>query len=419
MRPHVPSLRPLLCAPFLLGGFLGGCGSAAVVVPSAGASPDDAGTAADVQGTPELDASVSVDASSGTDAAAPPTGTIPVTRAACTPFGSAPRPLNTAENALFQPPCRGGGVSLSDFVDAEGTTRLACLYTPAAATQSHPLPLVVFIHPSVVGPDITSALSGIRGDLDTADLTGDPASPGFLLLEPAGRVVDDRYYPFPDNADSPGWDNWDRQMWPGGTRTVNGTAYPENVDATSFDHYIAEVVASNLVDPSRIYLMGWSNGSSMGVLYALNRPNIAAAAVYSAPDPFHAFNDPCPQTAITGTPSDDTSIQVFNPGVPIYHVHNDCDIAGLCPNSEYLSQSLLSANVDPISDQIITATQQSTGTCLATCGTNPYADYGSLTDPFGYLGNLPGFVAGTVNHMRWPSDWTSTMYAFLRNHPKP
>jgi poly(3-hydroxybutyrate) depolymerase len=343
---------------------------------------------------------------------------IPVTRAKCTPFGDPPRPLNATLNPGFHPPCSGGGKTLDDLVDGEGTKRLACLYTPKGASSTKKRPLVIFLHPSVIGPDITSALSAIRGELDTADLTGEGDRHGFFLLEPAGRVVNDRYYPFPDDANSPGWDNWNRQMWPGGARTVNGVVYPVNVDAQAIDGYLAEVLATGMVDESRIYVMGWSNGSALGILYTLNRPDIAAAAVYSAPDPFHCFNDPCTQAPVKGAPKDDTEIQVFHPDAPIYHVHNDCDIAGTCPNAEYLASVAKMNQVDTIDDQIITTLQQPTNTCAEICGTDPLANYGGTSDPAGYISNIPGYLQGTANHIRWPSNWTSAMFSFLKDHPK-
>src|SRR3546814_11813737 len=77
----------------------------------------------------------------------------------------------------------------------------------------------------------------------------------------------------------------------GQDRRVNGVTYPANVDAAAIDHYLELVLAQGKVDTRRIYIMGWSNGSAMATLYGLNRPQIAAAAIYLAPDAFGAFND--------------------------------------------------------------------------------------------------------------------------------
>ncbi|NKF20778.1 hypothetical protein [Solimonas marina] len=343
---------------------------------------------------------------------------IPVTREACTPFGDTPRPVETVLDNVWGATCiGGGGQSMDDWDDPDGNSRQACLYEPAAASDTHKLPLVIYFHPSLVGVDITLAVSNIRSQLDTADLTGDPDRPGFILLAPYGRVTE-RYYPLPDNAGSPGWDNWYRQLEPDvAARTVNGISYPENVDAATVDHYVQEVIDSGKVDTRRIYVMGWSNGSAMGILYSLNRPMVAATAVYSSPDPLAAFNDPCEQTPVAGAPTDDTQLQVLNPSVPIYQIHNACDIAGLCPNTLRMRDRLIAAGV-PFTNQTIDNLKQSADACEDICGTDPNAVPASLTDPLGYLQDLPGYTLGTTNHLTWPFGWTDQMFTFLREHPK-
>lgn len=44
----------------------------------------------------------------------------------------------------------------------------------------------------------------------------------------------------------------------------------------------------------------------MAYAYGLARPAIAAIGVYSAPNPYQAFNDPCPQTPVTAKPTSDS-----------------------------------------------------------------------------------------------------------------
>ncbi len=344
---------------------------------------------------------------------------IAVTRQACTPFGNPPRQLQPVSDGLFRATCLGGGgKDLEDWTDAEGTQRQACVYEPAAASADHRLPLVIYLHPSLVGVDLTLAVANIRSQLETADLSDDPQRPGFILMAPYGRVTT-RYYPFPDAGGTPGWDNWYRQLQPDvAARTVNGQSYPENVDAATIDHYLQEVLATGKVDEQRIYMMGWSNGSAMGVLYSLNRPMIAAAAVYSAPDPMAAFNDPCPQLPVVGAPKDDTELQLLNPSVPIYHVHNSCDIAGLCPNALRLKDRLSAAGV-PVEGRIIEGiSKQPVDQCLDVCGTNPNGVFANIAQPSGYLLDLPGYALGTANHLFWPRGWTDEMFGFLREHPR-
>src|SRR5215470_9326993 len=84
---------------------------------------------------------------------------------------------------------------------------------------------------------------------------------------------------------------------------AGGATYNENVDAASIDHFVAELLTTGKVDRQRIYLMGWSNGAAMALLYALNRLWVAAAAVYSAPDPFSALFDVCTQTPVGVAPA--------------------------------------------------------------------------------------------------------------------
>ena len=91
---------------------------------------------------------------------------------------------------------------------------------------------------------------------------------------------------------------------------VGKTVYPENVDAATIDHFIAETAGTGKVDTRRIYVTGWSNGAAMGLLYALNRPNVAAVAIYSGPDPFGALDDPCHQKPVSGAPANNIEVRI-------------------------------------------------------------------------------------------------------------
>jgi pimeloyl-ACP methyl ester carboxylesterase len=155
---------------------------------------------------------------------------------------------------------------------------------------------------------------------------------------------------------------------PNGDLTVNGTAFKENVDAATIDHFIQQQVATGMVDANRIYLVGWSNGSSMAFLYGANRSNIAAAAVYSAPDPFGALEDPCQQIPASGAPADRGHVRLFAAGLPTFQVVTSCD---------------------------------------AICGTNPNGD----------PNNLVANTVGASNHATWPVRQTPQMLQFLQQHP--
>jgi pimeloyl-ACP methyl ester carboxylesterase len=322
----------------------------------------------------------------------------------CTPFGNPPRPqvFNTTITTCF------GGVTTAPWLDGDGTLRSACLYEPSFASPARPLPLVVYVHPSLFTADTIPFATNLLELRDSADLSGDPARPGFILLAPQGRATA-HFYPSPDDQGT-GWDNWYRQLDPsGGPRIAGGRLYPQNVDAATIDHFIAAEVATGKVDTNRIYLTGWSNGSAMAVLYALNRPQIAAVAVYSSPNPFRAFDDPCPQTPTFSAPASTAQVRVFNRRLPAYHVHNDCDIGGICPNGELLRAQLEQLRLG-VEDVIIDTAQLPADTCLDACGTNPDADMDPEANPL-------GFTVGTANHVRWPLLWTEDMLAFFRDHP--
>lgn len=322
----------------------------------------------------------------------------------CNPFGNAPRTMVPDTSALT---CLGGTM-MPTWADPDGTPRRACLYEPALASAATPLPLVVYIHPSLFTAD-TLKVPGMNllDFQNTADLSGDPARPGFIVVAPEGRATN-HFYPQPDDQGT-GWDNWYRQVERRGRDVVvNGVTYPQNVDAATIDHFIDEEVATGKVDARRIYLVGWSNGSAMAFLYGLNRTRIAAAAVYTGPNPFEAFNDPCPQRPVAHRARSMAEIKLANRRLPIYHVHNACDIAGICPNGELLRAELLGLHAR-FTDVIIDASQQAVTTCDPGCGTNPNADMSPLDNP-------RGFTEGTQNHTRWPSAWTDDMLAFLRQY---
>ncbi len=325
--------------------------------------------------------------------------------AQCNPFGNDPRPMVQDTTALA---CAGGTI-LGGFTDSDGTPRQACLYEPASASPSHQLPLVVYIHPSLFTADTLNAPGmNLLSFQNTADVSGDPARPGFIVLAPEGRATE-HFYPTPDNQGT-GWDNWYRQLdRSGGDVVVNGVTYRQNVDSATIDHFINQEVATGKVDTRRIYVTGWSNGAAMGFLYALNRRRIAAAAVYTGPDPFEAFNDPCPQQPVVHRPLGNPQLRVSNRRVWIYHVHNACDIAGICPNGEYLRTQLRLIH-SRFSETIIDANQNEVFACDPGCGTNPDADMAPSQT------NQRGFTEGSNNHVRWPSNWTATMLGFFRAH---
>jgi predicted esterase len=324
--------------------------------------------------------------------------------APCGPFGDPPAEVSHTWFASFvtrHSPVCSGAKRLGPWRDAGGEERYACLYQPSTASKKNPLPLVVFLHGSVANADSVK-FTGLTTVVDTAELG--VKRPGFILLTPQGRYTS-HFYPGIDGHGF-GWDNWYRQLSPSGDQTFDGATYPENVDATTIDHFVAQVVARGGVDTGRIYLMGWSNGAAMAVLYALNRSWVAAAAVYSAPDPFSAFFDLCSQVPVVGDPNGVGQIRVFNPRVPIMHVRNDCDIGGICPNGTRFAERIraMGGNID---DVILNSSENRVTSCDQSCGTDMMGD-GQI--------EKTGEVRGLVHHVRWPKEWNERMLSFLAGH---
>jgi dienelactone hydrolase len=320
---------------------------------------------------------------------------------ACGPYGAP----SAAVISGVTPSC-GEGKLLGPWKDADQVDRYACLYEPKSADAGGKLPMVVYVHPSLFSAGWITQ-TNILELQNSVSLTDDPKQLGYIVLAPEGRKTT-HYYPFPDNKGI-GWDNWYRQFKPAGDVKIGDTTWRENTDAATIDHFIADEVASGKVDATRIYVTGWSNGAAMGILYALNRPNIAAAAVYSAPNPFGAFDDPCPQTPVAGTPANYQQIQILNPGARIMHVHNACDVGGICPNGEQLATGLNAAGV-VVDDLILDNHHEQVHTCDDSCGTDPKA-------PVKSTATIGGSLIGLGNHMRWPREWTPTMLDFFRQHP--
>ena len=265
--------------------------------------------------------------------------------------------------------------------DPRGARRRACVFIPSSAHRGHPLPLLVFLQGSVFPAELQARITGFEESYPTADLTGDPQRRGFILLVPEGRDTEHQY-PFPDDSGL-GWDNWHRDF---------DRRDPQlNADAAAIDHFVGELRWRGIVDPSRIYLSGWSNGSAMAILYALNTPEIAAAAVYSSPNPFHDFDDPCPQEPFGVNP------------LPVLHVHNACDTVGICASGERLKSDL--GRLFPqetFRDVILDGEQAEASSCRADCA----------------RGTLRSYPVGSRYHLRWPDQWTQPMLEFLRDHPK-
>jgi hypothetical protein len=314
----------------------------------------------------------------------------------CSPFGDPP--ANVLESAA--PQCPEGKV-LGPWKDTGNTPRYACLYEPPSASPSNQLPLIVFLHPSLYITDVAIELAKLNR---TANLNDDPSRPGFILIAPIGRSIT-HWYPAPDDKGL-GWDNWYRQFATA-SMTIDGIQYDENADAAAIDHFIGAEVMTGKVDSERIFLSGWSNGAAMAYEYALNRPAVAAIAVYAAPNPFGAFSDRCPQLPVTHAPSDQGQIEISNPRLAAYQIHPDCDIAGLCPNSEKLQRQVQALGAS-VQDTLVDWKMSPANGCYQQCGTDPNAD----------AKNQLSLTLGVWLHTHWPFTWDPQMLDYFRMHPR-
>jgi poly(3-hydroxybutyrate) depolymerase len=305
-------------------------------------------------------------------------------------YGDPPRALTMSFSANFDLPfellhlCAARGGEALTWTDPDGTPRQACLHIPAQAAREQPLPLVVFLQGSLFPADPQTFYNAWELLNSTADLTGDPNRPGFILLVPFGRDTQ-HFYPSPDDTGL-GWDNWYRNL------DRNDPAM--NVDVAAIDHFIRVVKDRGIVDDRRVYMTGWSNGAAMAILYALNTPGIAATAVYSDPDPF-ADIDPCAQPPFG------------NNTRPIMQIHNDCDVIGICQTGGEGFAAKMAAVMPQVEfhSVIIDALQQETAQCNDLCA---------------YDGNpVELLLPGTFRHVMWPYLWNDPMFEFLRRRPLP
>ncbi|MGH8461265.1 MAG: hypothetical protein ACRESS_06645 [Stenotrophobium sp.] len=329
--------------------------------------------------------------SSPTQAAAASSGPGATDTSKCTvPYGDAPAAIGTLTSSvgssaageileLLNQCTLNGGETLS-WTDANGSSRNACLWVPANASTTNRLPLLMFTQGSVAPIPVQLLESNWVSLTATADLTGDPARPGFILLTPLGRNTH-HYYPVPDDYGI-GWDTW--------YRNLDRNSPNLNVDVAAIDEFIRQVEARNIVDKNRVYATGWSNGAAMAQLYALNTPSIAASAVYSSPDPYRDIQDPCEQTPFITTLT------------PLMDIHNSCDIAGICQTGTKFHQDL--ARMFPTLQQksviLGVGQQQEVAACEDVCAAQDL-----LTNP------------GIAAHLIWPVGWNDAMFAWLREHP--
>ena len=255
-----------------------------------------------------------VDCTPGLGASAPPA--MCTAGDPCTALLSAYAPRTTLSIPMFDdftcnkfiqdiaPGGTGGFVSANDgplqTVAVPGTmsplaaSRRYCQYIPPAASAANKVPLVIMVHGSGGNATVMYAGSGWRAY---------GMRRGFAVV---GTQAMNRHWPA-SGAIGPGEDGTKNDYL---FRNVS-----HNDDIRYFDALVDQLVATGKIDPSRIYLSGWSNGAYFVHLYTMLRSGstdggrlgaglpgatpagnkVAAAATFSGGDPLLAveWNPQC------------------------------------------------------------------------------------------------------------------------------
>lgn len=160
-------------------------------------------------------------------------------------------------------------------------TRYYCEYRPPGASSSSKRPLVIFFPGSGGNGQTVYDFTSLRNKAIDFDLSGDGARPGYILVSPQARNL---HWPTEDHQDGSKYDTYHRN-----------TGYnSSNIDIQFLDALIDTLVSEGIVESSRIYVMGWSNGGRFAALYGIARYStptpggnkIAAASIYSAGNPY-------------------------------------------------------------------------------------------------------------------------------------
>ncbi len=296
--------------------------------------------------------------------------------------------------------------------------RAYCLYSPPAASPSSQRPLVVFLHGSGGSADDVYDATSLRQKAESFDLVGDGTRTGFFLASDQGRNMPN---PNGDLGAAPRHDIYFRDF----------STHSENPDYRAVDHIIDTTAAGGAVDPSRIFVVGWSNGAFFAQQYALARfttptPGgfrVAGAVAFAGADP---FDDP--MASEEGACSDRPYPQ-SQPAV--YVIHRACDAAVACdaaqsahfanpPGYDVVDwATTLQGSIGATVQQVIL---EATGAQATACDD----DFSLCTE-----------TVGLLNHVSWPdglaaedattkNDWegdavgsTPGMLGFLRQHPHP
>lgn len=149
-------------------------------------------------------------------------------------------------SAAPPPSERGGGHSTIVATHYAGKFRDALLYVAPGVPTLEPVPLVLVLH-------------GLHNDAQTAD-----AAAGFDLVADRERVA--VLYPYGLNG-----------SWNAGS--CCGASAAMGVDDVGFLAHLVQLVSTvRPIDPTRVYITGFSNGGMMAMRAACERPDVFTAA---------------------------------------------------------------------------------------------------------------------------------------------
>lgn len=303
----------------------------------------------------------------GPEAAAPPPGSSnPRQPAEGSCVAEQGRPGRELRKTVGRPPCRGAQVS--EWRDAEGSPRYACIVAPSGVETRAPLPLLVFFHGEGDNPSSVDKKTGLRKLGATFNLTGDPAHAGFILLSLQGRAFKgstqgERERGAPARAAAAPFDS---------EYTGEG-----NVDVAAADHFVDALLDQKLVDRRRIYALGASYGGHMAATYAMLRADrVAAFATYGSDAPPADWS--CP-----------------GPPPPAMVLYRACDDAFPCESVERWLRARDALSAD-----------------------TPFLrlDEGGREEPHCALKNRCSPLKGTANHARWPKPREIDILRFFAGH---
>jgi poly(3-hydroxybutyrate) depolymerase len=287
-------------------------------------------------------------------------------------------------------------------------SRPFCRITPALGARK--VPLVLFFHGAFGSAD------GVIKETNLVDFARNWSWPGgtsegFVLAAPSGACLS---WPRTGSNDGYHWDFYHRDLGSSST----------NPDVALADAIIDAEVQRGTVDPSRIFVMGWSNGGFFGQMYAVARSAkrgaatpggnfVAAASVYTAADPFNNLN-------VNTTPSCQLAPYPDARGARLMITSNDCDLIA-CDGQQAAELQSKNPSLGFTAPGFDVLQWVGNATALINAPVRwdllNHRNQSALSS-----GCLHGWkcspLLAVLAHSRWPQDRTENMLNFLANAPR-